>query len=423
MKNDQYASPLVIRNGQATALQRLKFTERDFDENWLQQLLYENHSILPFSEIEPAFSGSIPIAREVPTAVGPIDLLYLNSKGYISLIETKLWRNPEARRTVVAQIIDYAKDMAGWSYSDLVAAINKANKSTGNTDPLVELFEQIEEDEFDPHIFIDRVSKNLEKGRFLLAIVGDGIHESIIEMSLFLQQTPHLGYSLQLIELAIYRETPEDNQNLFIQPRIIARTKEITRAIVEIRTSVSPKDISVRLPDERSTAKSSRRKRITEDEFLEEIASSVGPDAVDFVKWVFEQTEDHDLTIDWGNAGPMLKYEHPETGEQFNIGQLNKRGELTTTHSLHYRFKKLGLPTDACLEYLNTVSGLIHGAYVKDFYTKSGGQFRFKKITFGDNPGPNTNPPFIPLYLNKEKWFEAIDIVIERIRNLLDNLE
>ena len=97
MKNDQYATPLVIRNGQTSPLHRLKFQERDFDENWLQELLYKNSSIMPFAEIEPAFAGCIPIAREVPTTVGPVDLLYINSKGYISLVETKLWRNPEAR--------------------------------------------------------------------------------------------------------------------------------------------------------------------------------------------------------------------------------------------------------------------------------------------------------------------------------------
>ena len=57
MKNDQYATPLVIRNGQTSPLHRLKFQERDFDENWLQELLYKNSSIMPFAEIEPAFAG------------------------------------------------------------------------------------------------------------------------------------------------------------------------------------------------------------------------------------------------------------------------------------------------------------------------------------------------------------------------------
>ena len=43
---------------------------------------------------------------------------------------------------------------------------------------------------------------------------------------------------------------------------IVARTKEITRAIVEIRTPISPADISVSLPNEKTIAKSTRRKRI-----------------------------------------------------------------------------------------------------------------------------------------------------------------
>jgi hypothetical protein len=78
------------------------------------------------------------------------------------------------------------------------------------------------------------------------------------------------------------------------------------------------------------------------------------------------------------------------------------------------------LSKDACLEYFDAVAVMIPGAYVKDFYTKSG-QFQLKKITFGENPGPNTNPSFMPLYQHKEKWFEAINRVIIRIKELLEH--
>ena len=122
----------------------------------------------------------------------------------------------------------------------------------------------------------------------------------------------------------------------------------------------------------------------------------------------------------WGNAGPMLKYEDAETGEFFTLGQLHKNGDLGTTHRLYSRFEKLGLPKDACLEYFDSVAAMIPGAYVKDFYSKTG-QFRMKKLTFGKNPGPNTNPPFIPLYQHKEKWFDAINRVVFRIKELLEH--
>ena len=42
------------------------------------------------------------------------------------LVEAKLWRNPEARRTAVAQALDYASAVFRMSYSELEAAVLKA---------------------------------------------------------------------------------------------------------------------------------------------------------------------------------------------------------------------------------------------------------------------------------------------------------
>ena len=219
MENDQYSSPVLIRDGETIILQRVPLMEKVFSEEWLQNLLFENPTILPFSDLEPAFDGSIPIVRELSTDAGPVDLIYMNSKGYITLVETKLWRNPEARRSVVAQLIDYAKEIADWGYEELVAAIKKSDIHQNKIgDPLINQFSDIEGDDFDQTVFIDRVTRNLQKGRFLLLIVGDGIQEGVEKMARFLQQTPHLGYSLALVELAIYRESPERKELFYIQP-------------------------------------------------------------------------------------------------------------------------------------------------------------------------------------------------------------
>jgi hypothetical protein len=40
--------------------------------------------------------------------------------------EAKLWRNPEARRQVVGQVLDYAKELARWSYEELQGAVRLA---------------------------------------------------------------------------------------------------------------------------------------------------------------------------------------------------------------------------------------------------------------------------------------------------------
>ena len=69
-----------------------------YDEDWLQRLLFETPEILPIGEIDPAFAPATPLCRELPTAAGPIDLAYMSEEGRLSIVESKLWRNPEARR-------------------------------------------------------------------------------------------------------------------------------------------------------------------------------------------------------------------------------------------------------------------------------------------------------------------------------------
>ena len=71
--------------------------------------------MIPVGDIEPLFAGLRPLARELPVGGGFLDLIFMNGEGYLTLVETKLWRNPESRRTVVAQIIDYASHLSTWT--------------------------------------------------------------------------------------------------------------------------------------------------------------------------------------------------------------------------------------------------------------------------------------------------------------------
>ena len=143
MENDQYASPVLIKNDEAIVLHRVPLQEKIYNEKWLQKLISKNSVMLPFTDLEPIYAGSVPITRELSTKAGPVDILCMNSKGYITLIETKLWRNPEARRTVIAQIIDYAKEISEWSYDDLISAIKSEKPDANNSDPLCDLFDRL----------------------------------------------------------------------------------------------------------------------------------------------------------------------------------------------------------------------------------------------------------------------------------------
>ena len=97
-----------------------------YDEKWLQRLLASHPQALPIAEIESFLEGAVPICLELGTNAGPIDLVLVTPRGDIVLVECKLWRNPQARREVVGQIIDYAKELPRLSYEAFDAAIRKA---------------------------------------------------------------------------------------------------------------------------------------------------------------------------------------------------------------------------------------------------------------------------------------------------------
>ena len=102
-------------NGETDRLNRIPFMSGSFNEAWLQELLEENPSIIPSGDVSSEYAPLICIGREVPVGSGEtqgyIDNLYITPTGRIVIVETKLFRNQESRRTVVAQIIDYAKEL------------------------------------------------------------------------------------------------------------------------------------------------------------------------------------------------------------------------------------------------------------------------------------------------------------------------
>ena len=65
-------------------------------------------------------------ARNSPPAAGSLDNLWVTPDGGIVLGECKLFRNPEARRQVIVQALDYARAIAGLEYEELEAAVRKA---------------------------------------------------------------------------------------------------------------------------------------------------------------------------------------------------------------------------------------------------------------------------------------------------------
>ena len=194
--NRQHCDPLLLTSGARDAVRLKQFTRLGGEaasEADIRDLVHENPGCLPIAEIDPMFSGPVPICTELNTNAGPIDNFMVTPSGLPVLIECKLWRNPEARRQVVSQILDYAKELTRWSSSDVQREVSHRLKSDGN--PLLDKVRAVDP-EVDEQQFNDALTANLRRGRFLLLIVGDGIREGVEAIAEYLQL--HAGLTFLL---------------------------------------------------------------------------------------------------------------------------------------------------------------------------------------------------------------------------------
>jgi hypothetical protein len=150
--------------------------------------------------------------------------------GDLAIVETKLWRNPEARRKVVAQILDYANELSNWSYEDLQRELNRNLKTKGNCLYNI-LKNKYPDDIIGEADFVDNISRNLNRGKFLLLIVGDGIKEGAVSITEFLSNAGHLYFAFGMVELTIYQM---DSKNQIVLPRTIAKTVEIQKFNIDL---------------------------------------------------------------------------------------------------------------------------------------------------------------------------------------------
>ncbi|MGO6727342.1 hypothetical protein ACCS45_04345 [Rhizobium ruizarguesonis] len=197
-------------------------------EGDIQELIHRHPLCLPIGEIDPMFAGAIAICRELTTPAGPIDNFLITPSGLPVIVECKLWRNPEGRREVIGQILDYSKELTKWSSSDVQREVSKRTGRKGSV--VLDLVREAGH-EVDEIAFNDALTFNLRRGRFLLLIVGDGIREGVEAIADYLQTHAGLHFTLGLVEMPVY-STPSGEK--LIVPRVLARTQAITRTVISI---------------------------------------------------------------------------------------------------------------------------------------------------------------------------------------------
>jgi len=256
------------------------------DEAHLQNLLTDDVNTLPLDEIgyDTKF---VTIGKEVGLQNGSLDVLAVSPQGHIALIETKLEKNPEVKRTVVGQILGYAAYLWNKSYEDIENSCFNKFLSQQKVNFSGSLFEYVKEKSADDSIteteFKEGLEKRLRLGSFTLLIVVDQVNQELRDIANYLNDRTGQEIDFYVIEM----ELVGDKKEQFLIPRL-----------------ANPPRKNITFSTEKSKSTDSYdRTPITQDEFMIKLSDKGKQLALDLIKH-FESNPS--ILITWRKNGFSL---------------------------------------------------------------------------------------------------------------------
>ena len=239
-------------------------------EDALQYLMEQYPQLIPGKQISPSSDDPprfILLRREMPIGSWLLDHLYVDQRGVLTLVETKLAQNPESRREVIGQIMEYATNaFEAWGEGKIRATASDYYRSQGkNLDET--LINEFSSESFDVDLFWQLVEENLRRKRIRLIIAGDQLRPEVRRMIEFInsemQNVEILG-----LELGCYGES---DSSVVIVPRIIGQS------VVSAERRSSPSDATVWGNDKIKTGIEDISNEAIKDRFSElyELATSI----------------------------------------------------------------------------------------------------------------------------------------------------
>jgi hypothetical protein len=149
-------------------------------------------------------------------AVGAVDVVLVSASGRVGLVEVKLARNPENRRKVVAQLLDYAIHLRETELEDLPSLPAEGNE---------------------PFADPEDVRRRLQEGDYLLLVAADAADERAAKLTrAVLDRNAIHPWDLALVDLALFaRPGARDEDELLCVPNIVGGVRCESRHVVQVR--------------------------------------------------------------------------------------------------------------------------------------------------------------------------------------------
>lgn len=229
---DRYLSPVLFtaeptkRDGASSQAAYVLRTaaELGFKEDWLQNAIANEPELViaPCREAELVDEGEKWCfwTRELTIRdVGSIDVLLMSQSGRVAVVETKLSYNPEGRRSVLAQLLDYAVHLPEVDATDLPALPAETAGSIA--------------------VSVEQVRERIQQGDFLLIVAGDQLDSRAVKLGRSLLGD-HLvnEWSLALVELAVFsKKDGFDGPQHLLVPHlrgvVVPEQRQVVKVVVE----------------------------------------------------------------------------------------------------------------------------------------------------------------------------------------------
>ena len=265
-----------------------------FKEAWLRDIIFNEPELV----IGPCRAAGLTTdewyawRKELKVETGQIDVLLLSSQGKVGIVETKLATNPENRRQVLAQVLDYVGHLAN-------RFAEKMPEIPGGADgqPIADRGDILDA---------------LEQGDVLVIIASDEIDSRVTKLSQSLFSR-HLTqqWDLALIDIALYRSLgAEDRRVVVPHLRNVVQSdlRQVIRVVVEGETPKAKVEIE-RIT--RDVGNASGREKWDEERFFRRLdAGNISPAVRELASQLRDLAHQFPVyvTLSWGTgkSGSMV---------------------------------------------------------------------------------------------------------------------
>lgn len=287
------------------ALRRVNAKELGLQESWFRDAIFAEPELVigpcrPSGRVAPD-EVWLPWRLEVNFGSGPIDVLLVSSHGRICIVETKLSYNPQKRREVVAQVLDYALSLQECDF-----------------DELPDLPES-------PHAPLQEdLAECLRTGRFLLVIAGDALDPRALRLS-HSMLARHLTseWDLAMVDLNVFRNEQEP-EALLLVPELLGTVQTDLRQVV--RVVVQGESVKARVVVDKIVHDEERSSRSQPTSTVDELVSAIrqrNPLAVEVAQGIIDRMQGMarnsggNVTFALKAASANLYYSSPDGPRRF----------------------------------------------------------------------------------------------------------